>query len=194
MKKKKKWVIGLTVAVAVICLPILFNFLFLLPSIIPVKWLIGNPEYWLTYWPVYIGSIGTFAMAVTTFMTLLQNKELIKAQNTPKLSCSLAVGNSCLLVVITNISSVTAHDVRISLTNKTSIKEIYNFDSLCCSLEKVRFDISPNDSKKIRIYGIEPHSTGKYDGYISVILNYNGVTETTNIYLEELTITEWKRN
>lgn len=194
MKKKKKWVIGLTVAVVVICLPILFNFLFLLPSIIPVKCLIGNPEYWLTYWPVYIGSIGTFAMAVTTFMTLLQNKELIKAQNTPKLSCSLAVGNSCLLVVITNISSVTAHDVRISLTNKTSIKEIYNFDSLCCSLEKVRFDISPNDSKKIRIYGIEPHSTGKYDGYISVILNYNGVTETTNIYLEELTITEWKRN
>lgn len=194
MKKKKKWVIGLTVAVVVICLPILFNFLFLLPSIIPVKCLIGNPEYWLTYWPVYIGSIGTFAMAVTTFMTLLQNKELIKAQNTPKLSCSLAVGNSCLLVVITNISSVTAHDVRISLTNKTSIKEIYNFDSLCCSLEKVRFDISPNDSKKIKIYGIEPHSTGKYDGYISVILNYNGVTETTNIYLEELTITEWKRN
>lgn len=194
MKKKKKWVIGLTVAVVVICLPILFNFLFLLPSIIPVKCLIGNPEYWLTYWPVYIGSIGTFAMAVTTFMTLLQNKELIKAQNTPKLSCSLAVGNSCLLVVITNISSVTAHDVRISLTNKTSIKEIYNFDSLCCSLEKVRFDISPNDSKKIRICGIEPHSTGKYDGYISVILNYNGVTETTNIYLEELTITEWKRN
>ena len=194
MKKKKKWVIGLTVAVVVICLPILFNFLFLLPSIIPVKWLIGNPEYWLTYWPVYIGSIGTFAMAMTTFMTLLQNKELIKAQNTPKLSCSLAVGNSCLLVVITNISSVTAYDVKISLINKTNIKEIYNFDSLRLGLEKVRFDISPNDSKKIKIYGIEPHCTGKYDGYISVILNYNGVTETANIYLEELNITEWKRN
>lgn len=193
VKKNKNLVIGLVAVAVVICLPILFNFLLLIPSFVPDKWLIGNPDYWLTYWPAYIGSIGTFAMAVTTFMTLKQNKELIKAQNTPKLSCSLSVGNNCLLVIIKNISSVPAYNVGLSLINNTNIK-IYKFDSLCSSLEKVRFDISPVDSKRIEILGIEPHKNGQYDGYISAILMYNGASETTNLYLEELNITEWKHN
>ena len=83
--------------------------------------------------------------------------------------------------------------MKISLINKTN-KEIYNFDSLCHSLEKVRFDIPPSDSKKIQVIGIEPCKAGGYDGYLSVILKYNGVIETSKIYLEELNVTEWKRN
>lgn len=179
--------------IIIVLFPILLNFILLIRIGIPAQLIIGDSKSWLSFWPTYFGAIGTFAMAIITYKTLKQNDKLIKERNTPKLSCSVAVGNSCLLVVLTNISAVPAYDVEISLINKTN-KEIYNFDSLCHSLEKVRFDIPPSDSKKIQVIGIEPCKAGGYDGYLSVILKYNGVTETSKIYLEELNVTEWKRN
>lgn len=184
----------IVVGIIIVLAPILLNFILLLHIGIPEQLIVGDSKLWLSFWPTYLGSLGTFLMAIMTYKTLKQNEKLIKSQNTPKLSCSLSVGNNCLLVIIKNISSVPAYNVGLSLINKTNIKEIYKFDSLCSSLDKVRFDISPGDSKRIEILGIEPHKNGQYDGYISVILNYNGVTETVNIYLEELNITEWKRN
>ncbi|MBR5352828.1 MAG: hypothetical protein IK126_03870 [Bacteroidales bacterium] len=168
--------------------------------------IIGDPKDWLTFWGVYLGSIGTLIMAVIAFSSLKQNDLLAKQnedqlkeikrqweeQNRARLSCSLAIGKDCIYIEIKNIASVPAHNVNVSLEDYTEEKGIYEFDTLCDHLAKIRFEISPFEIKQIPVWGVSPYVDGKYGGYLAVILSYNGVSETFNLYLEEINVTAWK--
>ena len=190
MKRNKFLFVAL--AIIAVLAPVIFNFVFLLPSCLPQRWLIGDPGYWHTFWPTYIGAFGTLLMAIMTYKTLKQNDQLIKEQNTPRLSCSLSVGKDCLYIEIKNTASVPAHNAKVSLTNNTTNEKIYDFDSLCNHLSQMSFDISPFETKQIPIRGIQPYVDGKYDGYISATLTYYDKTETFNLYLSEINVTAWK--
>lgn len=189
---KRNIVLLVLVAIIAILAPIVFSFVLLLPSCIPEKWIIGDPNYWHTFWPNYIGAVGTLLMAIMTYKTLRQNDHLIKAQNTPKLSCSLAVGKDCLYIEIKNTTSVPAYNVKVSLTNNTTKENIFDFDSLCNHLSQMSFDIPPFETKLIPIRGIQPVVNGKYEGYLSTTLTYDDKTETYNMYLKEINVTKWK--
>lgn len=188
---KRNVVLIVILSVIAIIAPILFNFVLLLPSCIPQKWLIGNPNYWHAFWPTYIGALGTLLMAIMTYKTLKQNDQLIKEQNTPKLSCSLAVGKDCLYIEIKNTSSLPVHNAKVSLANNSTKENLLDFDSLCHHLSQMSFDISPFEMKQIPLRGIQPYVEGKYDGYISATLIYNDKTETFNLYLSEINVTVW---
>ena len=190
MKRNK--ILFAALAIIAVLAPIIFNFVFLLPSCLPQRWLIGNPEYWHAFWPIYIGAFGTLLMAIMTYKTLKQNDQLIKEQNTPSLSCSLSVGKDCLYIEIKNTTSVPAHNVKVSLTNNATNEKIYDFDSLCNHLSQMSFDISPFETKQIPIRGIQPYVDGKYDGYLSATLTYNDKSETFYLYLSEINVIAWK--
>lgn len=193
MKQKKHlWV--LVIAIAFLALPIILNFVLLIPSPIPQQWLIGEPDYWLTYWPTYVGAIGTLLMAIMTYKTLQQNSIILKKQETPKVSCSLAIGKDCIYIEVKNIASVPAHNVKISLINNTSKKSIYRFNELCNHLENMSFEISPFEIKRIPIYGIQPYVEGKYEGFITANLSCCGETESFDLYLEEINVSLWDYN
>lgn len=189
---KRNIVLLVVIAIIAILVPIVLNFILLLPSCIPQKWLIGNPDYWHTFWPTYIGAMGTLLMAFMTYKTLKQNDQLIKEQITPKLSCSLAVGKDCLYIEIKNTASVPAHNVKVLLTNNTTKENIFDFDSLCNHLSQMSFDIPPFETKLIPIRGIQPYVDGKYEGYLSATLTCNDKSETFNMYLKEINVTKWK--
>ena len=118
-------------AILLITAPIILNFILLLPAYIPERLIIGTPQSWLEFWPVYIGAMGTFIMAIMTYKTIKQNAELIKSQNTPRLSSSLAIGKECLYVEIKNTTLVPAHNVKVSIVDNSNEGNIYGFDSLC---------------------------------------------------------------
>lgn len=179
-------------AILAILAPVVFSFILLLPSCVPEEWLIGDPSYWHSFWPTYIGAFGTLLMAIMTYKTLKQNDQLIKEQNSPKLSCSLAIGKDCLYIDIKNTASVPAHNVKVSLANNTTKEKILDFDSLCNHLSQMSFDITPFETKQIPIRGIQPYVEGKYDGYLSATLTYNDKSETFNLFLSEINVTAWK--
>lgn len=189
--KRNKYLIVILAIIAIL-VPIIFNFVFVLPSFLPQRWLIGDSTYWHSFWPTYIGAFGTLLMAIMTYKTLKQNDQLIKEQNTPKVSCSLAVGKDCLYIDIKNTASVPAHNVKVLLANNTTKEKIFDFDSLCNHLSQMSFDISPFETKQIPIRGIQPYVEGKYDGYLSVTLTYNDKSETFNFYLSEINVTTWR--
>lgn len=188
--KRNKYLIVILAIIAIL-VPVIFNFVLVLPSFLPQRWLIGDPTYWHSFWPTYIGSLGTLLMAIMTYKTLKQNDQLIKEQNTPKVSCSLSVSKDCLYIEIKNTASVPAHNVKVSLTSNTNEK-IFDFDSLCKHLSQMSLDISPFETKQIPIRGIQSYVEGKYDGYISVTLTYKDKTETFNLYLSEINVIAWK--
>lgn len=189
--KRNKYLIVILAIIAIL-VPVIFNFVIVLPSFLPQRWLIGDPAYWHSFWPTYIGALGTLLMAIMTYKTLKQNDQLIKEQNMPKVSCSLAVGKDCLYIDIKNTASVPAHNVKVSLANNTTKEKIIDFDSLCNHLSQISFDISPFETKQIPVRGIQPYAEGKYDGYLSVALTYNDQSETFNLYLSEINVTAWR--
>ena len=181
----------IVVGIIIVLAPIILNFILLLQIGIPEQLIVGDSKLWLSFWPTYLGALGTFLMAIMTYKTLKQNDKLIKKQNTPKLSCSLAIGKDCLYIEIKNSTSVPAHEAKVSLANNTTKESILDFDSLCNQLAQMSFDISPFETKLIPIRGIQPCVDGKYDGYITATVSYNDTMESFKLYLSEINVTAW---
>lgn len=179
------------VGIIIVLAPILLNFILLLQIGIPEQLIVGDSKLWLSFWPTYFSALGTFAMAIMTYKTLKQNDKLIKEQNTPKLSCSLAIGNDCLYIEIKNSASVPAHGAKVSLAKNTTKESIFDFDTLCNHLAQMSFDISPFETKLIPIRGIQPYGDGKYDGYLTATVSYNDKMESFKLYLSEINVTAW---
>lgn len=180
------------VGIIIVLAPILLNFILLLQIGIPEQLIVGDSKSWLSFWPTYFSALGTFAMAIMTYKTLKQNDKLIKEQNTPKLSCSLAVGKDCLYIEIKNTSAVPAHNVHVSLVDHTEGKGIFYFEELCNCLGNMNFEISPFETKHIPIHGIQPYVDGNYNGFVSATLTYYNMSETFDMYLKEINVTKWK--
>lgn len=192
LKIRNKWFKMILCALVLIAAPIILNFILLLPAFVSEQLIIGTPQFWLEFWPIYIGAIGTFLMAIMTFKTLKQNAELIKNQNTPKLSCSLAVGKDCIYIEIKNTASVPAHNVKIDIVDNTKSGKIYDFDSLRNHLANMAFELSPFEIKQIPIRGVQPYVDGDYNGFLTVTLIYNDISEVFNLYLKEINVTAWR--
>ncbi len=204
MKKKNLfWLVSL---LFVISLPFILNFVLTTPSPIPEKWRLGKPEDWLNFWAIYVGSLCTFLMSLIAYKTLKQNEKLVEQndlqlkeikrqweeQNSVKLSCSLAVRSSELLIEITNTSPVPAHNVKVVLENNTTEIDDDLFQDLCENLNNMRFEIIPFEKKQIPIRGIQPYIDGNYGGTLKVTLSYDNKQEIFNLSPKEINVTKWQ--
>lgn len=191
--------------ILLLAVPILLNFVLMIPSPLS-KWIIGSPNDWLSFWGNYIGAIGTFVMAVIAFVTIKQNDQLVeqnkdqldelkrqwKEQNSPKLSCSLGINRNSVFLEIKNISSVSAHNVTISIETNMQNNDIYDFEEWCTRLNSMTFEIPPLGKKQITINGIEPSKSKEYKDILKVTLSYDDKKENFNLYLNEIVTTEWE--
>lgn len=197
----------------IISIPIFLNFVLSMPSPIPSKYIIGNSSDWLSFWGVYIGSIGTFLMALIAVASLKQNDKLssqnerlilqneaqlseIKRQwdeqNTPVLSCGLSVHDGLLVVEIVNSSNIHANNIRCNIANHSQrIKD--DFSKLNATLDNILMEIPPHFVKRIKIHSIEPFAGADYgNDYISVSLSYENKNQQFDLYLQEITVMTWQ--
>ena len=209
---KKVVLMALLLDVIIILIPIALNFILNRESPIPQQYIIGDAKDWLSFWGVYIGSIGSLIMAGVAFVTIMQNNRVAKQneallaqnkeqlyelkrqweeQNKPVLSSTLSVSDNDLFLEIVNTSSVHASVDKCVIDNHTShIKD--DFSKLNAALENICLELPPHYSKMIMIPGIEPHKVGDYgDDYISVSIVYGDNRKTFNLYLREITIMKW---
>lgn len=191
--------------ILLLAIPILLNFVLMTPNPLS-KWIIGTPNDWLSFWGNYIGAIGTFIMAVIAFVTIKQNDKLVeqnkdqldelkrqwREQNSPKLSCSLGIHRNSVFIEIKNSSSVSAHDVMISIDANTQNDDIYEFKEWCDRLNNMTFEIPPLGTKQITIDGIEPSKSKEYKNTLKVTLTYGDKKEKFNLNLNEIATTEWE--
>ena len=77
---KRILIIGIGLDLLIILIPVILNFVVNLPSPLPEKYIIGGPKDWLSFWAVYIGSIGSLIMTGVAFVTIMQNGRMA-AQN-----------------------------------------------------------------------------------------------------------------
>ena len=152
------------------------------------------PTPWAIFWATYLAAIASFTMVFVTWLTLKQNKNQLdelkrqwEEQNKPILSCSLAKSSSEILIELHNSSQVSAHNVKVKLTNKTD-KDILRFNETFKLLDDITFVIPPFSKKQIPIY-ITPYIDGNYSGYILVNLSYSGRCENFELYLAEINLT-----
>lgn len=193
------------VLLIIVTIPIVINFILIIPAPVPNKLVVGTMSDWLGFWAVYLGASATFAMVFVTYKTIKQNDKLIaqnneqldeikrqwKEQNRPRLSSSLSIGREFVMVDIRNTSTTPAHNVKISLVNNTN-KDILHFNELKGTLENMSFEIPPNGLKQIPIYGINAYRDGKYEGYITVDLLYDEAKESYDLYLKEINAIVWQ--
>lgn len=177
--------------ILLLCLPVLINYCY--------KWetdckFLQSPSPWATFWATYLAAIASFAMVFVTWRTLRQNKNQLdelksqwETQNKPIVSCSLAKSSNNILIELHNTSQVSAHNVKVKLSNKTNI-DIFRFDEMCRLLDNMTFDIPPFSKKQIPIH-ITPYIDGNYTGYILVNLSYSERCENFELYLAEINLT-----
>lgn len=79
--KMKTWHLIL-ISLGILILPLVINFVILLPKFFPV---VGDGSNWLSFWVTYISAIASFAMVLITWKTLRQNKEQLR-QNKKQLN------------------------------------------------------------------------------------------------------------
>lgn len=178
MKKiTKSWkyaiIIGIILDIIIILIPLILNFLVNLPSPIPGKYIIGTPIDWLSFWGVYIGSIGSLVMAGVAFVTILQNSRMaaqnkkIIAQNEkqlnemirqweeehrPRINFSIIIYRKALFIKVKNIGQGNATNIKLSF-NKDFIMKLpkEKYKDLYLNVEKRPFTIEPGGAKYILI-------------------------------------------
>lgn len=190
IRKHHKFVVFILI-IFLLFLPLIINWLY--------KWetdckLLQSPSSWATFWATYLAAIASFAMVFITWLTLRQNKNQLDElkrqwdeQNKPIVSCTLAKSSSEILIELHNSSQVSAHNVKVKLSNKTD-EDIFRFDETCRLLDDITFVIPPFSKKQIPIY-ITPYIDGNYTGYILVNLSYSGRSENFELYLAEINLT-----
>lgn len=170
---KRILIIGIGLDLLIILIPVILNFVVNLPSPLPEKYIIGGPKDWLSFWAVYIGSIGSLIMTGVAFVTIMQNRrmaaqnEKIITQNEkqineivrqweeehrPRINISIAIYRKALFIKIKNIGVGNATDIKISFNKdfvdklpKTKYREMYE------NVEKRSFTIENGESKYILI-------------------------------------------
>ena len=170
---KRILVLALLLDVFIIVVPIFLNFLINLPSPLPQKCIIGNAKDWLSFWGVYIGSIGSLIMAGVAFVTILQNNRIVEQnesllnqnkeqlnelkrqweeEHRPRLNVSIIIYRKAFYIKIKNIGKGNAKDIRLSFNNdfvrnlpKEEYAEMYK------NVEKKPFVIEENEAKYILI-------------------------------------------
>ena len=170
---KKLLIIGIGLFFFIILIPIILNFVVILPSPIPEKYIIGSPKDWLSFWAVYIGSIGSLIMAGVAFVTIMQNRRMVvqnkkiiaqnkkqlneivrqwEEEHRPRINISIAIYRKALFIKIKNIGVGNATDIKMSFNKdfieklpKAKYKEMYE------NVEKRPFSIESGGAKYILI-------------------------------------------
>lgn len=163
----------LIIDVIIVAIPIILNFIINIPSPIPQKYVIGDTKDWLSFWGVYIGSIGSFMMVVVAFFTLIQNyrtvqqNEVLMAQNKeqldelkrqweeehrPRINISIIVYRKAFFIKIKNIGKGNATDIKITF-NKEFIKNLLKeeYKQMYYDVEESPFVIEEGEAKYLFI-------------------------------------------
>lgn len=153
--------------------PILLNVLLQIKNPISQISIIGDSKDWLSFWSVYIGSIGSIIMAVVAFVTLKQNKsltdqnEILIAQNKeqldelkrqweeehrPRINLSIIVYRKAFHIKIKNIGKGNATDIKLSF-NKDFIENLLmeEYKEIYKDVEKNPFVIEEGEAKYVFI-------------------------------------------
>ena len=170
---KRIVLVMLLLDVIIVVIPIILNFIINIPSPIPQKYIIGDTKDWLSFWGVYIGSIGSFMMVVVAFFTLIQNSrtvqqnEILVAQNKeqldelkrqweeehrPRINISIIVYRKAFFIKIKNIGKENAIDINITF-NKEFIENLRKEDykQMYYAVEKRPFVIEEGEAKYLFI-------------------------------------------
>lgn len=178
------------VGIIIVLAPILLNFILLLQIGIPERLIVGDSKLWLSFWPTYLGAIGTFAMAIMTYKTLKQNNEQLyelkrqwEEEHRPRINISIAIYRKALFIKIKNIGVGNATDIKMSFNKdfieklpKAKYKEMYE------NVEKRSFTIEYGESKYILI--------GFYQDIQKEWENKNVVLNIVGTYCSKYTINE----
>ena len=210
---KKIFLTVLILDIFIVVIPIALNFIINASSPIPKKYIIGDTRDWLSFWGVYIGSIGSLIMAGVAFVTIMQNSRAAKQnevliaqnkeqldelkrqwieQNKPVLSCTLSVRDNYLVLEIINTSAIHASKVKCKIENHTAhIKD--DFSTINTALDNIYLEVPPHYSKLITIPGIEPSKIIDYgDEYILASILHGENRNTFKLYLREINVMEWQ--
>ena len=170
---KRILIIGIGLDFLIILIPVILNFVVNLPSPLPEKYIIGGPKDWLSFWAVYIGSIGSLIMTGVAFVTIMQNgrmaaqNEKIIAQNEkqineivrqwedehrPRINISIIIYRKALFIKVKNIGQGNATNINLSF-NKDFIMKLpkEKYKDLYLNVEKRPFSIEPGGAKYILI-------------------------------------------
>lgn len=166
---KRFVLVMILIDVFIIVIPIILNFIINIPSPIPQKYIIGDTKDWLSFWGVYIGSIGSFMMVVVAFFTLIQNyrtvqqNEVLMAQNKeqldelkrqweeehrPRINISIIVYRKAFFIKIKNIGKGNATDIKITF-NKEFIDNLLKeeYKQMYCAVEERAFVTEEGEAK-----------------------------------------------
>lgn len=176
MESKKKYLWIIIIVVFLCILPLLINLCYLYETNYCI---LHEPSSWATFWATYIAAIASFAMVFMTWQTLKHNRQQLEElkrqwneEHTPYLSCQLIKADGYFKLRIFNSTDVTATNVRISITNYTNEKEIFQFSELKEFLANQLFIVPPKESLCFNIW-ITPYTEVENlpSGYIEVKLN-----------------------
>ena len=107
----------------VVVVPVALNWLILCERQFEV---VGEATDWLQFWPVYLSAIGTVAMTIATFYTLIANQKqmvsMIESEGA-QLVFSLYSDYEYVLLKVTNVGRSVARNIQLSIPNRLAIIE-----------------------------------------------------------------------
>ena len=180
-----------------ISFPFVLNKIVILPSFTQIA---GDETTWLSFWPMYLSAIASFAMVFASLYTLrksldehkvdrklqenmlLQNKEQlneIKRQweedNRARLNFSIIINDGIILLKIKNIGRRNAYDIRL-LISKDFIENLFSehIRSQFYHLQEKPFAIEAGESKHYMIspiYSDAEYTIGGKEKYAGTDIN-----------------------
>lgn len=108
--------------VGVIILPIVLNFILMLPRFCNI---VGDANSWLNFWPVYLSSVASFVMIYFTWQMLKLSQEQLKElheqkeeENRARLEFNIIVYNKGFYLKIINLGKENAYNITIEVNDE----------------------------------------------------------------------------